>query len=68
MVQSNTILLEEIFENFWNKCIETYETDSARFLLAPEVVWQAFLKKSGEKLELLADTDMLQMVVKGNHR
>ena len=35
------------------------------FLYAPGLAWQAFLKKTGVKLELLTDIDMLKMVEKG---
>ena len=34
-VQSNTLLLADVFENFTNKCIEMSELDAARFLSAP---------------------------------
>ena len=30
-VQSDTLLLADVFENFRDKCIEKYELDSARF-------------------------------------
>ena len=33
-VQCDTLLLADVFENFWNKCIETYALDSAHFLTA----------------------------------
>ena len=32
-VQSNTLLLADIFENFWNMCLEIYELDPVRFFL-----------------------------------
>ena len=35
-VQSNTLLLADVFENFRNKCTEIYELDPARFLPAPD--------------------------------
>ena len=35
-VQSNTLLLADVFENFRKKCIEIYELDPARFLPAPD--------------------------------
>ena len=38
-VQSDTLLLADIFENFLNKCIETYELDPAHSLSAPELAW-----------------------------
>ena len=65
-VQSDTILLADVFENFRNKCIETYELDPAHFLSASGLAWQACLKKKTEvELELLTDVDMLLMVEKG---
>ena len=63
-VQSYTLLLADVFENFRNKCIEIYELDPAHFLSAPGLAWQACLKKTGVKLELLTDIDMLLMVEK----
>ena len=50
-VQSDTLSLADIFQNFRNKCIETYELDPAHFLSAPGLVWQACLKKTGVELE-----------------
>ena len=46
-VQSHTLLLGDVFENFRNKCIEIYELDPAHFLSAPGLAWQACLKKQG---------------------
>ena len=63
-IQSDTLLLADVFENFRNKCIEMYELDPAHFLSAPGL-WQACLKKTGIRLELLTNTDMLLMVEKG---
>ena len=45
-VQSDTLLLADVFENFRNTCLEIYELDSARFLTAPGLAWQAALKKT----------------------
>ena len=64
-VQSDTLLLADVFENFRNKCIEIYELDPAHFLSASGLVWQASLKKTGIRLELLTDIDMLLMFEKG---
>ena len=44
-VQSDTLLLADVFENFRNKCIEIYELGPAHFLSAPGLAWQACLKK-----------------------
>ena len=36
-VQSNTLFLADVFENFRNMCLKTYELDLAKFLSAPEL-------------------------------
>ena len=63
-VQSDTLLLADLFENYRNKFIEIYELNPPHLLSAPGLAWQACLKKTGVKSELLTDTDMLLMVEK----
>ena len=63
-VQSDTLLLADVFENFRNKCIEIYELDPVRFLSTPRLAWQARLKKTEVELELLTNIDMLLMTEK----
>ena len=64
-VQSDTLLLADVFENFRNMFIEVYELDPVHFLSAPGLAWQACLKETNVKLELITDPDMLLMVEKG---
>ena len=64
-VQSDTLLLADVFGNLTKKCIEIYELDSAHFLSPPGLAWQACLKKTEVELEFLNDIDMLLMVEKG---
>ena len=59
------MLLADVFENFKNMCIEIYKLDPAKFVSAPGLAWQAALKKTKLKLDLLTDIDMLLMVEKG---
>ena len=61
-VQSDTLLLADVFENFRNIYIKVYEVDPAYFLSAPELAWQACLKRTKIKLELLTDVDTLLIV------
>ena len=49
-------------------CIKLYELDLAHFPSAPGLAWQACLKKTEVKLELLTNVDMLLMVEKGIRR
>ena len=44
--------------------LQIYELDHTRFLTAPRSAWQAALKKTKVKLDLLTDIDMLLMVIK----
>ena len=43
-VQSEALLLADVFEKFRNKCIEIYELDPAHFLSAPGLAWKACWK------------------------
>ena len=64
-VQSDTLLLADVFENFRNKYLEVYELDPAHFLSLAGLAWQACLKKTNVELELLTNYDMLLMVEEG---
>ena len=64
-VQTDTLLLADVFEKFRDKCIEIYGLDPSYFLSAPELAWQAFLKKTEVKLELLTDYHMVLMIKEG---
>ena len=58
-------MLAYVFENFTDKCIEIYELDPNHFLSSPRLAWQACLKKSKVKIELLTNIDMVLMFEKG---
>ena len=64
-VQSDTLLLADIYENFRNMCLNIYELDPVYFVSAPGLAWQACLKKTEVKLELLTDYHMLLMIEEG---
>ena len=61
-VQSDTILLVDVFESFRNFCLNTYKLYPACFLSLPGLAWLACLKQSGIKLELISDIDMFLML------
>ena len=44
--------------------LKLYELDTAKLLSAPALAWQAALKKTKVKLDLLTDIDMFGMVIK----
>ena len=45
-VQSDTLLLADVFDKFRNFCLKIYELDPAKFLSVPGLAWQAALKKT----------------------
>ena len=63
-LKSDTLILADLFKNFRKMCLKIYQLDPAKFLSAPGLVWQAALKKTEVKLELLTDVDMVLMVEK----
>ena len=64
-LESHTLLLADVFENFRKLCWKNYQLDPANFFSAHGLAWQADLKKTKVKLELLTDIDLLLMVEKG---
>ena len=58
-VQGDTFLLADLFENFRIMCLKIYEFGPAKFPSAPGLAWQAALEKTGVKLDILTDIDML---------
>ena len=38
-VQSDRLLLADVFENFWNICLKIYELGPARFFTTSGVAW-----------------------------
>ena len=64
-VQSDTLFLVDVFENFRKMCIIIYELDPAKFLSTPGLAWQAALKKTKVKLDLLNNINILLMAQKG---
>ena len=63
-VQSETLLLADVFQNFRNMCLEIYELDPVYSVSAPGLAWQACLKSTKVKLQLLTDYDMILMIKK----
>ena len=64
-IQSDTILLADVFESSRNLCLSTYKLDPAYFLSLSGLTWKAYLKHSGINLELISDIDMLLMLEEG---
>ena len=64
-LETDVLLLADVFENFRRTCLENYKLDPAHYMSAPGLSWDAFLKQSGEEIELVSDMDMFQFFEKG---
>ena len=64
-LKSDVLLLSDVFENFRDVCLDNYSLDPMFYYTAPGLAWDACLKITKVRLELLADYDILMMVEKG---
>ena len=64
-LELDVLLLADVFENFREVCLDNYKLDPAWYLTAPGLSWDAMLRVTGIKLELLTNSDMLMMVENG---
>ena len=58
-IQSNTLLLADVFENFWNLCLQMFSF---------WIRMASSFKKDKRKLDLLNDIDILLMIEKAIRR
>ena len=64
-LRTDVVLLANVFEAFRDTCLRHYTLDPAHFYTSPGLAWRACLKRTGIKLELLTDPDMLLMFERG---
>ena len=64
-IRTDVLVLANVFEAFRDTCLKHYSLDPAHFYTSPRLAWKACLKKSGVRLELLTDPDMLLMFERG---
>ena len=60
-VQSDTLLLADVFENFRNMSLDIYGLDPVYFVPAPGLAWQSCLRKAEVKWHGI---DMVLMIEK----
>ena len=58
----DVLLSTDVYENFKEICIKNYNLDPAHYYTARGLAWDAAVKVTKLKLELLSDMDMLLMV------
>ena len=64
-LRTDMVLLANVFEAFRDTCLRHYSLDPAHFYMAPGLAWKACSKKTGVRLELLRDPNMLLMFERG---
>lgn len=64
-VCSDVLLLADVFENFRRISLQFYKIDPCHTYTAPGLAWQACLRMSHVRLELLTDIDMHLFIEKG---
>ena len=63
-LQCDVLLLADVFENFRKTCETYYKLDPASYYTSPSLAWDACLKMTNIKLDLMTDIDMLNMMEK----
>ena len=64
-LKTDVLLLSDVFENFRELCLKNNGLDPAHYLTTPGLAFDAALKKSKVKLDLITDIDMQLFIEKG---
>ena len=64
-LKSDILLLADVFKNFRSTCLQYYKLDPSHYYTSPGLSWDAMLKLTDIKLELMTDIDMFQFREKG---
>ena len=64
-LKSDVLLSTDVFENFRKTCMQYYELEPYHYFTSPGLSWDAMLKMTDVKLELIINIDMFQFIEKG---
>ena len=64
-LKSGVLLLADVFESFRKTCLQYYKLDPCHYFTRPGLSWDAMLKMTNIKLELMTNVDMFQFIEKG---
>ena len=64
-LKTDVLLLADVFERFRATCLQIYKLDPLHYFSLPGFSWDAALKHSGVKLDLITDIEMYQFVERG---
>ena len=61
-LRTDVLLLSDVFENFRATCMNYYGLDPPNYITIPGFAWDAMLKQTDIKLELIHDPEILQIM------
>lgn len=64
-MKTDILLLADVFENFRTTCFNIYKLDPAHYYTTPGLSFDAMLKYTQVRIELITDVDMLLFVERG---
>ena len=64
-LKTHVLLLADVFANFRKTCLNHYKLDPSHYMTSPGLSWDAMLKMTEIKLDLISDIDMQLFVEKG---
>ena len=64
-LKPDILLLADVFEKFIKTCLDYYRLDPCHYFSSPVLSWDAMLKMTGIKLDLISDIDMHLFIEKG---
>lgn len=66
-LKTDVLLLADVFENFRDSCLKIYKLDPAHYFTAPGFSWDAMLKYTEIRIELISNIDQFLFVEKGKY-
>ena len=63
-LKTDVLLLADVFGKFINTCLDYYGLDRCHYFSSLALSWDAMLKMTGVKLDLISDIDMLFYLLK----
>ena len=64
-LKTDVLLLCDVFERFIGMCLNYYQLDPCHYFSSPGLSWDAILKMTGIKVELISNINMHLFIEKG---
>ena len=64
-LKTDILLIADVFKNVRRTCVKHYKLDPRHYFTSPGLSFDAMLKMTDTKLDLISDIDMYQFIEKG---